>query len=113
MKKKIDVSYRKYKIKKGDTVEVIAGSDTGRRGEVLSIDRQKGRVFVKDINLVKKTMPKTQENQKGGIVEKEASIDISNVMFVGKSGKPERIGRKVIDGVIKRYTKKSNEMLDK
>ena len=79
MKKKLDLSNTKYKVKKGDTVEVIAGENSGKRGEVLSIDRGAGRVFVKDINIIKKTMPKSQENQKGGIVEREASIHISSI----------------------------------
>ena len=102
-----------YKVKKGDTVEVITGEHSGKRGEVLSIDRAAGRVLVKDINMIKKTMPKSQENQKGGIVEREASIHISNVMVVDKSGKASRIGMKNVDGKLKRYSKKSGEVLDK
>lgn len=113
MKKKLDFSNTKYKVKKGDTVEVIAGENSGDRGEVLSIDRRAGRVFVKNINMIKKTMPKSQENQKGGIVEREASIHISNVMVVDKSGKATRIGMKNVDGKLKRYSKKSGEVLDK
>ena len=113
MKKKLDFSNTKYKVKKGDTVEVIAGENSGDRGEVLSIDRAAGRVFVKNINMIKKTMPKSQENQKGGIVEREASIHISNVMVVDKSGKATRIGIKNVDGKLKRYSKKSGEVLDK
>lgn len=113
MKKKLDFSNTKYKVKKGDTVEVIAGENSGDRGEVLSIDRVAGRVFVKNINMIKKTMPKSQENQKGGIVEREASIHISNVMVVDKSGKATRIGMKNVDGKLKRYSKKSGEVLDK
>ena len=113
MKKKLDFSNTKYKVKKGDTVEVIAGENSGDRGEVLSIDRAAGRVFVKNINMIKKTMPKSQENQKGGIVEREASIHISNVMVVDKSGKATRIGMKNVDGKFKRYSKKSGEVLDK
>ena len=113
MIKKQDLSKTKYKVKKGDTVEVIAGEQSGERGEVLSIDRKKGRVVVKNINMVKKTMPKTQENQRGGIVEKEASINISNVMVVDKGGKATRVGRKEVDGKLKRYAKKSGEVLDK
>ncbi len=113
MKKKLDFSNTKYKVKKGDTVEVIAGENSGDRGEVLSIDRAAGRVFVKNINMIKKTMPKSQENQKGGIVEREASIHISNVMVVDKSGKATRIGMKNVDGKLKRYSKKSGEVLDK
>ena len=113
MKKKLDFSNTKYKVKKGDSVEVIAGENSGDRGEVLSIDRAAGRVFVKNINMIKKTMPKSQENQKGGIVEREASIHISNVMVVDKSGKATRIGMKNVDGKLKRYSKKSGEVLDK
>ncbi len=113
MKKRLDFSKTKYKVKKGDTVEVIAGEHSGERGEVLSIDRKNARVFVKNINMIKKTMPKTQENQKGGIVEREASIHISNVMVVDKSGKATRVGIKEVDGKLKRYSKKSGEILDK
>lgn len=113
MKKKLDLSKTKYKVKKGDTVEVITGEDSGQRGEVLSIDRTKGRVFVKNVNMIKKTMPKSQEHQKGGIMEKEASIHMSNVMLVNKSGKAVRVGRKLIDGKLKRYGKKAGEVFDK
>ena len=113
MKKKQDLSKIKYKIKKGDTVEVISGEENGKRGKVLSIDRKNGRVFVEKLNMIKKTMPKTQENQKGGIVEREASIHISNVMLVDKDGKATRVGRKEVDGKLKRYAKKSGEILDK
>lgn len=113
MIKKQDLSKIKYKVKKGDTVEVISGEQSGERGEVLSIDRARGRVLVKNINMIKKTMPKSQENQKGGIVEKEASIHISNVMVVNKAGKATRVGRKEVDGKLKRYAKKSGEVLDK
>lgn len=113
MKKKQDLSKIKYKIKKGDTVEVIAGEENGKRGKVLSIDRKNGRVFIEKLNMIKKTMPKSQENQKGGIVEREASIHISNVMLVDKDGKATRVGRKEVDGKLKRYAKKSGEILDK
>lgn len=113
MQKKIDNSNIKYKIKKGDTVEITTGKSAGKTGEILSVDRKRSRVFVKNQNMIKKTMPKTQENPKGGIIEKEASIHISNVMVVGKSGKPVRVGRKLIDGKLKRFAKKSGEVLDK
>ena len=63
--------------------------------------------------MIKKTVPKSQENQKGGIVEREASIHISNVMVVDKSGKASRIGMKNVDGKLKRCSKKSGEVLDK
>lgn len=113
MRKRLDFSKTKYKVKKGDTVEVITGEHRGERGLVLSIDRKNARIFVKDINMVKKTTPKTQENQKGGIIEKEASLHISNVMVVDKSGKATRVGLKKLDGKLKRYSKKSGDILDK
>ena len=79
----------------------------------MSIDRKNGSVFVEKLNMITKTMPKPQENQKGGIVEREASIHISNVMLVDKDGKATRVGRKEVDGKLKRYAKKSGEILDK
>ena len=79
------------KIKKGDTVRVIAGKDNGKEGKVVSIDRKNGRVLVEGINMVTKHMKPSAANQNGGIVQKEAPIDISNVMYLHK-GKPTRVG---------------------
>ena len=81
------------KIKKGDTVRVIAGKDNGKEGKVVSIDRKNGRVLVEGINMITKHMKPSAANQNGGIVKKEAPIDISNVMYLHK-GKPTRIGFK-------------------
>ena len=81
------------KIKKGDTVRVIAGKDNGKEGKVVSIDRKNGRVLVEGINMITKHMKPSAANQNGGIVQKEAPIDISNVMYLHK-GKPTRIGFK-------------------
>lgn len=81
------------KIKKGDTVRVIAGKDNGKEGKVVSIDRKNGRVLVEGINMVTKHMKPSAANQNGGIVQKEAPIDISNVMYLHK-GKPTRVGFK-------------------
>jgi large subunit ribosomal protein L24 len=81
------------KLKKDDTVKVIAGKDVGKTGRIIRVDRQKGKVLVEGINLVKKTMRKTQQNQVGGIQDVEAFLNISNVMLVcPKCKKATRVG---------------------
>ncbi len=82
------------KIKKGDTVRVIAGSTEkgkGKEGKVLSVDHKNHKVLVEGVNMVSKHAKPSMQNQTGGIIRKEAPIDISNVMYVHK-GKPVRIG---------------------
>ena len=85
------------KIKKGDTVKVIAGKDVGAEGKVLSVDVKNGKVLVEGVNIVKKHTKPNMANQDGGIVEKEAYIDASNVMYLHK-GKAVRVGFDVADG---------------
>ena len=70
------------KIKKDDNVKVIAGKDVGKTGKVLSVNREKGKVLVEGVNIVKKTFKKTSENQAGGIKDIEAYLDISNIMLI-------------------------------
>jgi len=72
----------KLKIKKGDTVKIIAGDDKGKTGEVLAVIPSKAQVIVKDCKVAKKTVKPTEENQNGGFVNKEMPIDISNVAKV-------------------------------
>ena len=84
------------KIKKGDTVKVIAGKDKDREGKVVSVDAKNGKVVVEGINMITKHEKPSAQNQNGGIVQKEAPIDISNVMYVHK-GKATRIGIKRVD----------------
>lgn len=79
------------KIKKDDLVQVIAGKDKGVTGKVLSVDTKNNKVLVEGVNMVSKHSKPSMANQQGGIIEKEAPIDISNVMYVHK-GKPVRIG---------------------
>ncbi|MCM1158425.1 MAG: 50S ribosomal protein L24 [Bacteroidales bacterium] len=79
------------KIKKDDLVQVITGKDKGKTGKVLSVDTKNNRVLVEGVNMVSKHSKPSMTNQQGGIIEKEAPIDISNVMYVHK-GKPVRIG---------------------
>ena len=79
------------KIKKDDLVQVITGKDKGKNGKVLSVDVKNHKVLVEGVNKVYKHSKPSMANQQGGIIEKEAPIDISNVMYVHK-GKPVRIG---------------------
>ena len=101
----------KIRIKKGDEVTVIAGSSKGKTGRVLEIQHDKNRAVVEDVNKVKKHQKPTNDNP-GGIIEVPAPIHISNLMLIDpKSGEPTRIGRKVEDGKIVRYSKKSGETI--
>ena len=82
-----------FKIKKGDTVKVIAGKDKDKEGKVISVDRKNGKVLVEGVNMITKHEKPSAANQNGGIVQKEAPIDASNVMYVHK-GRTTRIGFK-------------------
>ena len=99
------------KIKVGDTVKVIAGKDKDKEGKVLKVFHDKGRVIVEGINMVTQHTKPSARNQQGGIVEKEAPIDISNVMLVHK-GQPTRVGFKEVDGKKGRYAKKTGKVID-
>ncbi len=84
------------KIKKGDIVKVITGSDSGKQGRVIKVFLDKDRVVVEGVNIVKKHARPTQDNPQGGIIEKEASIHISNIMLVA-GDEPTRVGYKTLD----------------
>ena len=100
------------KIKKGDTVIVIAGRDKGRTGEVIEMRREDGRVLVRGVNMVKRHQKQTQA-QEGGIISKEAPIQLSNIAYLGKDGKPTRIGFKIqADGKKVRVAKSSGAEID-
>ena len=99
------------KIKKGDTVKVIAGKDRDKTGKVISIDRKNNRVTVEGINMVKKHTKPSVANQEGGIVSQEGSIDISNVMLV-HDGQPTRVGFKMDGDKKVRYAKSTGEVID-
>lgn len=102
----------KLHIKKGDTVQVLAGKYKGDRGEILEVFPSKNRAVVSDVNIVYKHKKPT-ENEEGGIIEQEASIHISNLMVVDPStDEPTKIGRKIVDGKRVRYSKKSGEIID-
>ncbi|MDR0496458.1 MAG: 50S ribosomal protein L24 [Treponema sp.] len=87
----------KFKLKKEDTVEIIAGKDKGKRGRILKILRDKDRVLVEGANMVKKAKKRRNQQDRGGIVEVEAAIHYSNVAMVCKKCGPTRVGYK-IDG---------------
>ena len=100
------------KIKKGDTVQIIAGNDSGKTGRVIKVFLDKDRVVVEGVDMVKKHARPTQDNPQGGIIEKEATIHISNVMLVA-SGKPTRVGYKTLeDGRKVKYAKKMGEIIN-
>lgn len=101
----------KILIRKGDTVMVIAGDDKGKTGEVLEVIPAKMRAVVDGINIVKKHMKATQDVE-GGIVEMPASVHLSNLALVDKSGEPTRVGRRQEeDGSWVRYSKKTGNIV--
>ena len=97
------------KIKKGDTVKVIAGKDKDKEGKVLSI--KDGKAIVEGINMVTKHAKPSMSNQQGGIINKEAPIDLSNLMVMYK-GKATRVGFKVEEGKKVRIAKSTGEVID-
>jgi large subunit ribosomal protein L24 len=101
----------KYKLRKEDLVQVITGKDKGKQGKILKIDRDKGRVIVAGLNMIKKAMKKKNQQDRGGIAEIEAALDISNVMIVCKKCGPVRIGYKIDGDTKKRVCRKCGEVL--
>jgi large subunit ribosomal protein L24 len=101
----------KTKLKKNDTVQVIAGKDKGKTGRLLRINRKSGRVLVEGVNMVKKAQRRRSQNETGGIIEIEAPIDISNVMYVAKDGKPTRLGFRVEGGEKVRFSRRTGETI--
>ncbi|MEJ2698065.1 MAG: 50S ribosomal protein L24 [Desulfuromonadales bacterium] len=105
----------KLHVKKDDMVMIIAGKDKGKSGKVLKVFPAKGRVVVENLNVVKRHSRPTRTNAQGGIVEKEAPIDASNLQLLcGSCNKPIRTGIRFLeDGSKARYCKKCNEIVDK
>jgi large subunit ribosomal protein L24 len=100
------------KIRKGDKVMVLSGRDKGRSGEVFEVRPTEGVALVRGINMVKRHQKQSQ-NQEGGIISKEAPIQLSNVAYVGKDGKPTRVGFKIqADGKKVRVAKSSGVEID-
>jgi large subunit ribosomal protein L24 len=108
----------KVRIKKDDTVKVIAGRDKGKTGRVLDVDRERGRVLIEGVGMVKRhTRPNPSKQVKGGIAERESAIAISNVMMVTSGGIATRVGYRLesTGTAVRRVriAKKSGEILDK
>lgn len=103
----------KLRLRKGDTVKVIAGNSKGKTGEILEIIAAKNRAVVEGVNIVTKHVKPSATNPEGGIEKTEASIHISNLMLVNAAtGEPTRVGKKVNDeGKLQRYAKKTGEYL--
>jgi len=100
------------KIKKGDTVQVTTGNDAGKTGRVIKVYLDKDRVVVEGVNIVKKHARPTQDNPQGGIIEKESSIHISNIMLVVGS-KPTRVGFKSLENGKKvKFAKSTGEVIN-
>ena len=108
----------KVRIKKDDTVKVIAGRDKGKTGRVLDVDRRTGKVLIEGVSMVKRhTRPNPSKQIKGGIAERESAIPVSNVMIVTSGGVATRIGYRMEQtGTVSRrvrIAKKGGEILDK
>ena len=100
------------KIKKGDTVQIITGNESGKTGRVIKVFPTKGKIVVEGSNMVKKHARPTQDIPQGGIIEKEAAIHISNVMLV-VGGSPTRVGHKTLeDGRKVKYAKSTGEIIN-
>lgn len=101
----------KLKIKTGDTVRVIAGDHKGSEGKVLTVFIEKNKAIVEGINMIKKHMKPNAQSPQGGIVEKEAAIQISNLSLLNSNGEATRVGYRMEDGKKVRFAKKSNEVI--
>ena len=102
----------KLHIKTGDTVKLLSGADNGKTGKITSVVLEKGRAFVEGINMVSKHTKPSAASPQGGIVKREASVHISNLMVVDSKGQASRVGRKLNeDGKLVRYSKKTGEVL--
>ncbi len=101
-------------LRKGDLVQVMAGNYKGKNGKILKVFPEKEKAIVEGMRMVKRHTKPSPKNQKGGIVEKEAAIHISNLMLVcPKTGKPTRIGVNVLEnGKRVRFSKKAKELIE-
>jgi large subunit ribosomal protein L24 len=100
-----------FRVKKNDEVRVMTGREKGKSGRVLKVDQIKGRVLVEGINMVKKAVKKKKQNDRGGIIEIESPLDVSNVMIVCKKCGPVRTGYKFENDKKVRVCKKCGEVV--
>jgi large subunit ribosomal protein L24 len=105
---------KKFRIKKNDTVMIVAGKDKGKSGKVLRVIPKREGAIVEKLNMVKRHMKPNQMNRQGGILEKEAPIDISNLMVIcTKCTDPTRVGYRILEDDRKvRYCKKCKEVIE-
>ena len=99
------------KIKKGDTVKVIAGKDKDKTGKVIAVNKKDGKVLVEGVNMLTKHTKPSAANQNGGIIHQEGPIDASNVMYVHK-GEATRVGFKLEGDKKVRFAKSTGEVID-
>jgi len=102
---------KKLKIKSGDTVRVITGDHKGEEGKILKLSKDKKKAIVEGVNMVKKHMKPDAKKPQGGIVEKEASIQISNLSLLTSKGETTRVGHRMEGNKKVRFAKKSNEVI--
>ena len=115
MKKKKPEPYGRFNVKKGDLVEVITGKELGKQGKVLKVFPEKNQIIIEKINFIYKAQKVSQKRQKGGILEVEGPINVSNVMIIcSHCNKPVRMGRaKLENGKRARKCKKCGELIEK
>ena len=101
----------KIKIKKDDKVRIIAGENKGSEGKILKVMKNKKKVLVEGVNVVKKHAKPNSKNTQGGIIEKESPVDISNLSLVTSDGQNTRLGFRFEEGKKVRYAKKNNEII--
>ena len=102
---------KKIKIKKDDKVRIIAGENKGSEGKILKVLKNKRKVLVEGVNIVKKHTKPNSKNPQGGIIEKESPVDISNLSLISSDGQNTRLGYRFEDGKKVRYAKKNNEII--
>jgi len=102
---------KKIKIKKEDKVRIIAGENKGSEGKILKVLKNKRKVLVEGVNIVKKHTKPNSKNPQGGIIEKESPVDISNLSLINSDGQNTRLGYRFEDGKKVRYAKKNNEII--
>ncbi len=101
-----------WKLKKHDLVKVISGKASGKTGKIVRVIKDKDRVIVEGLNLAKKHQRPSQKDQKGGIVDKESPIHVSNLMLIGKSNEPVKVVRREVEGKRVRVEKKTGKAVD-
>mgnify|MGYP001122543037 FL=1 len=102
---------KKIKIKKDDKVRIIAGENKGSEGKILKVLKNKRKVLVEGVNIVKKHTKPNSKNPQGGIIEKESPVDVSNLSLINSDGQNTRLGYRFEDGKKVRYAKKNNEII--